>query len=48
MTDTVGALEARSARLVIAAAVDAYVGALPVATRKALEELRAVRMGAGR
>jgi len=46
--DLVGALEGRSAGLVIAAAVDAYVAALPLATRKALEELRAVRMGAGR
>ena len=46
--DLVGALEGRSAGIVIAAAVDAYVAALPSATRKALEELRGVRMGAVR
>jgi hypothetical protein len=37
-----------AAGLVIEAAVDAYVAALPAGTRKALEELRGVRMGAGR
>jgi len=46
--DLVGALEGRSAGLVIAAAVDAYVAALPSATRRALEELRAVRIGTTR